>query len=342
MTSDEHRRLAERPIADARAFELFLQARQELRRYAVNRAVALIREAIRIEGETPPLMSQLTWAKVMQVRAGLARDRGLLEDAEREARELLVRVPDAPYGHSLLGHIAYERGQLPGAVHHCKLALAREPNDSDTLLIMCVSYAGAGRNSDARATAARMVACDPLAPHSWMASGFPHWFVGQPEQAIPDLRHALDIDPGNFITHWCLGYSYALVGRPADALRHAMTLDGIGTDVPYTRQLLALIDGLERRPQAALDRIASIDVASLDAHHRFHLAESFIVAGDHDRGLDLLEQSVEGFHPYPYMAEYCRFLDPVRESPRFAAVLATARARSETFARREAALGTSA
>lgn len=61
------------------------------------------------------------------------------------------------------------------------------------------------------------------------------------------------------------------------------------------------------------------------------LAESFIVAGDHERGLELLERSVEGFHPYHYMAEHCRVLDPVRGTPRFEAVLARARALVETF-----------
>ena len=91
--------------------------------------------------------------------------------------------------------------------------------------------------------------------------------------------------------------------------------------------------------QAALERIATVDVASLDAHHRFHLAETFIMAGAHDRGLDLLERSVEGFYPYPYMAEHCRFLDPVRDSPRFMAVLARARQQSESFMSRVAAIG---
>ena len=41
----------------------------------------------------------------------------------------------------------------------------------------------------------------------------------------------------------------------------------------------------------------------------------------------------------PYLAEHCRLLDPVRDSPRFKVVLATAKDRSETFVRREAALG---
>ena len=42
--------------------------------------------------------------------------------------------------------------------------------------------------------------------------------------------------------------------------------------------------------------------------------------------------------PYRYLLEYCPFLGPVRETPRFEAVLATARELVETFVPKEAAL----
>ncbi len=332
LTSDEHRRLAERPIADARAFELYLQARQELRRYAPERAAGLIHEAMRIEGETPPLLAQLASVKVMQMRAGVGRDRALLDEAEHEALRLLARVPDASYGHALLGQVEYERGNMPGAVHHCKRALERAPNDSDTLFTLLTSYIGAGQNAEARGVARRMVASDPLSPFSWVASGLPYWFVGEPERAIPDHRRALELDPRNLILNWCIGYTYALVGRLADAARHAQVLAEVGPDVPYTRQLLALIDGLEGRRQAALDRIVPLDVAPLDAHHRFHLAESFVAAGDLERGADLLEQAIEGgFYPYPFIDRHCPFLEPLRALPRFATLRARAQMRVEAF-----------
>jgi serine/threonine protein kinase/tetratricopeptide (TPR) repeat protein len=332
LSSDEHRRLAERPIGNPLAFELYLQARQELRRYAGDRAAALIREAIRIEGPTPPLMAFQAWARVWQVRTGVSPDRTPLDVAEREARELLVNEPDAPYGHSVLGHIEYERGRLPQAVHHLELALEKAPNDSDTILMLAITLIGAGQNEEGQAVAQRMMACDPLSPMSWMATGVPHWFVGRPERVIPDLQRGLEIDPHNFIVHWCIGYAFALMGRLTDAARHARALDDMGPDVPYTRQLLALVDGLEHRAEAARKRIGSLDTSSLDAHHLFHLAESFIVAGDRDRGLDLLERSASGFHPYLYVASFCRFLDPARGTPRFDAYLAAVRTRTESFA----------
>jgi serine/threonine protein kinase len=339
LSSDEQRSLGERLIADPRAFELYLRARQELRRYAIDSAVALVREAIRIEGETPPLLAMLAWAKVSLVRAGMSRDRSPLEEAEREARRLLESAPDAVYGRSLLGHIEYERGRLPEAVHHLKAALRREPNDSDTLFLLTVSYIGAGQNTDAQATAARLVACDPLSPLSWMALGIPEWFIGRAERSVPSLLKALELDPHTYIAQWTTGYAYALIGQIDDAERHARVLDGIGPDLPYTRQLRALIDGLRQRPHDALATLEGIDPSPLDAHQQFHLGEAFIAAGALDRGLELLEQAVSGFHPYPFMAEYCRFLDPVRHTPRFAQLLATAKAACDGFAQREAALG---
>jgi serine/threonine protein kinase/tetratricopeptide (TPR) repeat protein len=332
LTSDEHRRLAERPIANARAFELYLLARQELRRYAVDRAMAAIDEAMRIEGDTPPLLALRAWARVWQVRAGLSRDRQPLELAEREARELLARAPDASYGHSLLGHIEYERGRMPSAVHHLKRALDKAPNDSDTILMLAMTFVGAGQNREARTAAERMMACDPLSPMSWMATGVPRWFVGEPAAAIPDFHRALEIDPHNFIVHWCAGYTCAQLGKLEEARRHAGAMNTMGPDVPYTRQLLSLLDGLEGRPESARERIAAIDTAVLDAHHQFHLGESFIAAGDLDRGLSLLESSVSGFHPALYIEKFCRFLDPVRDRPRFAAYLAAARSRTDSFA----------
>ena len=338
LTSDEHRRLGERPISDVRAFELYLQARQEIRRYAPDRAIALTREAIRIEGETPPLLAVLTWTKVLQVRSSMARSRSLLDEADAEARQLLAQAPDAAYGHSLLGHIAYERGQLAEAVHHLKLALDREPNDSDALLMLGMTYVGAGQNALAQEATQRMMRCDPLSPLSWMAIGVPSWFVGRTAESVAPFERALEMDPRNFIVHWALGYALAMLGRVNEARRHAMTLNDLSADAAYTRQLLSLVDGLEGRSTSALERIAPLDVELLDAHHQFHLAESFIAAGAHDRGLELLERSVSGFYPYPFMSEYCRLLDPVRETPRFQAVLARAKDGVESFAARQAAL----
>jgi serine/threonine protein kinase len=333
LTSDEQRRLSEREIADPRAYELYLLARHEIRRYAIPRALSLVEEAIRIEGEVPLLRATRAWATLWQVRLGMAKDQSPLDDAERTARALLAERPDAAYGYSLLGHLEYERGRLLDAFRSFQRAIGLEPNDSDVLVMMTFTLQGAGQDEAAQAMALKLMQCDPLSPASWMAAGGPQWFVGRADRAVSDMLRGLEIDPDSFILHWCIGYAYALAGKMAEARCHGAELDRLFPGVPYAGQLLSLLDGLEGRREAALQRLAPINTAVLDAHQHFHLAESFIVAGDLDRGLDLLEGSNAGFHPYGYMAAHCRFLDPVRHLPRFQAILEQARVRTEAFRR---------
>jgi len=333
LTTDESRRLSERPIADPRAFELYLQARQEIRRYAIPRAVPLIEEAIRIEGETAPLRALRALATLWQVRLGMAPDQSPLDEAERAAQSLITERPDASYVHALIGNLNYERGNLLEALRHLRRAVELEPNDSDSLVMMVFTLVGAGQDDEAQALAPRLVQSDPLSAATWMAAGGPLWFVGRAAEGLPIMKRGLEIDPNNFIVHWTRGYACAVAGRLDEAKGHAAALRRLFDGGPYTRQLLALIDGLEGRHTAAREWLAPINIAILDPHQQFHLAESFLVAGDLEGGLELLERSNFGFHPYVYMAHHCRFLDPVRDTPRFQALLARAKERTEAFTR---------
>jgi hypothetical protein len=138
------------------------------------------------------------------------------------------------------------------------------------------------------------------------------------------------MDPESLIAHWTLGYGYALFGKPAEATQEAELMRAKAPDMPYTRQLLALLAALNGNNAAALKYLEG--VAGLDGHHKFHLAEAYAMAGAADPALDLLEQSVnEGFHPYPFIAEYCPFLAPLRAMPRFAALAARAQQLTAEF-----------
>ena len=63
------------------------------------------------------------------------------------------------------------------------------------------------------------------------------------------------------------------------------------------------------------------DVQLLDAHQKFHLAESFAVAGDTERALFLLEEAVDtGFHPGDFIAIHCPFFESLRGTTHFEAI----------------------
>ena len=326
LSSDEDRRLAHRSIENVHAFELYLQARQELRRYgaeSIDRGEALIRRAIEIEGETPPLQALLAWSQVALVRAGLAPDHSPLDTAAIVANALLTSAPEAPYGHSLLGFISYERGEIAAAVRHFHAALELEPNDADAMFYLGISYVSAGQTEEGAQTVAALMASDPLSPMAWLLAGLMPWWTGNVVDGLPKVIRCVEMDPGNLIAHWTLGYGYALAGDAAAASKEAEFMRERAPTMPYTTQLLALVQGMAGQRDAARTTLG--DVAGLDAHHNFHLAESFAMAGDTERAFTLLEEAVNGgFHPGEFIALHCPFLAPLRGSPRFERIAATA------------------
>ena len=334
LSSSEDARLGARRISDPRAFELYLEARNELRRYGASteRASLLLQRAVDIEGNTPPLRALGGFLEFSRIRGGSSPDRRPLDLVESEARSLIELVPDAPYGHSLLGFVAYERGRLPEAARHLTRALELEPTDADILFMLCITLQAAGQVEAARRLAARFHEADPLSPFAGAMLCVSEWFSGNIGRHVDALERSRDMDPDNPIMNWALGYTYALMGRVGAAARCAAWMRARAPQLPYTVQLASLVDGMEGRHREALDALAKVDLASLDAHHTFHIAESYAMAGDTARALALLEHAVDhGMYPYKFYAEYCPFTIPLRGSPEFDRIIAKAARRAEAF-----------
>ena len=332
LSSEEDRHLADRPIQDVRAFELFLQARQEIRRYNLDRAVALIHQAVEIEGPAPALRGLRAWAQVTQVRAGLNRDLQPLAEAEAEARALIVLVPDAAYGHELMGFINYERGRLRESVHSLYAALERDPTDTDAAFFLGIALMAAGQSEEAFVQSRRFSASDPLSPLAAMLSGVVAWFVGRPAEGLASSERAITLDPENRINRWTLGYHYALLGRWTDAAAQGQWLQQHAPLMPYTVQINALVAAAQGRKGEALEMLAQVDTAPLDGHHRFHLAEAFAMAGDLPRALNLFEQAVDSsFYPHQFFTSYCPFIEPLRGTPECERILAKAAQRVKEY-----------
>ena len=334
LTTSEDVRLAARPIQNARAFELYLEARAEMRRYgaSLDRARMLLDRAVEIEGESPPLRAMRAFLEFSKVRGGTAGDLRPLDTAESEARALIQLVPDAPYGHALLGFVGYERGQLKEAARHLTKAMELDPADPDVLFFLAITLQAAGQIEPARELAARFYAADPLSPFAAMLVSVAEWFAGRAGNRIEAIEAALEMDPQNPIIRWALGYTYALSGRTDDAVKHAAWMLEHAPTLPYTIQLASLLDGVHGRRAEALAALESLGSSVLDAHMKFHLSESYAMAGDTARALELLEWAVDhGFYTHEFFAKWCVFLEPLRGMPEFDRIIAKAARRVAEF-----------
>jgi serine/threonine protein kinase/tetratricopeptide (TPR) repeat protein len=334
LSASEDDRLAERPIKNPRAFELYLRAQVLVRRYgaSMDQVNALLDRAIEIEGLSPPLRALRAYLWVTQVRAGMSTDGVHLARAEAEARALMDLAPNAAYGYSLLGFISYERGALADTVRYLTKALERDGSDADALFFRGIALEAAGQGEAAIAAGRRFLQLDPLSPMAGVLLNSAHWFVGRPHEGLDAHAHGLVLDPENPIIHWSMGYTYALLGRVADARVQAQWMQAHVPQMPYTAQLVALVEGLAGQTVDARAALATLADMSFDGHITFHLSESFAVAGDIPAALRLLARAVDnGFYPHDYIAVHCPFLAPLRGMAGFDHIVARAAERVAAF-----------
>ncbi len=334
LSALEDARLAERPIRDVRAFELYLKAQELVRRYGAptERVFALLDRADEIEGPSLPLRALRAYTQVMQMRAGMRTDSRYLAEAESTARALLEEAPSAPYGHALLGFIAYERGDLPGAVRGLTNSLERDASDADARFFLGIALEAAGQNDAAIATGLRFRELDPLSPLAGMLLVSSYWFVGRPGERMDVLEQATKLDPENPILRWTLGYTHALLGHRDIAREHAEWMQTFAPRMPYSAQLMALVHTMEGRHDEALAALGTIDEMKFDAHLTFHLSEPYAMAGDTATALRMLEDAIEGgFYPADFIAIHCPFLAPLRGSAEFQRIAARAMQRVGEF-----------
>ncbi len=118
------------------------------------------------------------------------------------------------------------------------------------------------------------------------------------------------------------------------SLATAARLAEHATEFPYIAQLRGLVAATTgHRDEALAAILATVNEAMLDGHHPFHLAESYAMAGAHDKAIALLDRAVtRGFYPADYYARFCPFYEVLRGREDFARVVRRAQARVQTFA----------
>ena len=331
LSPQESAQLAARPLQDVRAFELYLKAREALAGYDVARAAPLIARAVDIAGRVPILRALEALSGIMQLRTGAVRTPELLADIEREARALIAETPDFAQGHALLGYLAYETGDPITAVQSLRRALALDPADGDIRFFLGIAHQAGGRENARMAQ--EWIALDPLSPLANILVAANSWFSGRLAEGLPYLEKAVRLAPAGLIFHWGLGNHYALMGRYGDAERQVAWLLEHAAQLPYTAQLHGLVKAATGRPAEALAILTTIDETLLDGHHTFHLGESYIMAGAHERGIALIDRAITmGFCTVEYLERICPFYQAVRGREDFTRLVEHARRRAAEFA----------
>ena len=337
LSTDEERRLAERPIANVHAYECYLRARQEgwrWRKDAIDHAIQLLHNGLEIVGDNAGLYAALGLAHLQYMNAGIDVGERPLQEAEACAQKVFALEPASASGLQLRGWIHYSRGRIQEAVRDLKAALEIDANNPDTLGLLGNCYLISGKVAAARPLVERLLAVDPLTPLNRCMPGFVDMMDGNFAAAVEPYRQMFEMDPGNPMAR--LFYIWILIlNRRTDAV--GAILEAFPPEVRDTVParlaffLANAFAGSSDGVDATLTPEVEAAATATDLFSRF-LAQGYALAGMPERALYWLEIAVgRGFINYPFLAQHDPFLQSLRAHPRFLQLMETVRDRWERF-----------
>ena len=273
------------------AFDLYLQAHaiplQDEASY--ERHIQLLEQALAIDPDYVGALNTLAIAYGMQASFGLVPS----EQGYKRARDLAHKVLsiDSENSQALtqLADIAlrYE-GNLSLSAQYMQRALNTGVNDLNNLNMAEDIAKSLGRMDDAVAINEYIIARDPLQSIAYSQAGIAYQQAGLLEKSISANRTALEIEPGQNITHFTSGVSLLLQKRAQIALAE-MKLEPFE---PFRLFGLALAHH-SLGDKAESDAALAETVAKYDKDAAYNIAYIHAWRGETDKAFQWLDKAIE-------------------------------------------------
>ena len=338
LSPPEDRELAERPIADVRAFEYYQRARQEYYRYSsegMAAARALAEHGLAVVGPNEALYGILGTVHAWSATVLGGDEATTLREAEACARRAFELNPGSAQGLSIMGQVAYRRGQPGEAVRLLTQACAADPNNPDAMHQLAGAYLLGGRVGPMRDVLTRLVELDPLTASNHCLLGLSYSFGGDPEGALPSHRRAVELDPRSTICRVCEAVALVAAGRETAATAQFEWLERQPADDSLAAVAVRFRRGLTGIRAAVLSppRAAERAMAESDEYWSYLMASAYALVGESDQALDWLEHAVRvrGWVDHVFFSRHDKFIGSLRSDRRFHELMASARERYDRF-----------
>ena len=336
LTPEEEQRLETRAIADVRAFELYLRARQlnlQFTEPALETAMQLVDRASAIEGESPVLLG-LKAALLQNLFNIGARGPEALAEATVTADRALAADPNLAQALVARALLESNRPRVDSALvlRLLRWACDVEPNP-DAAMWLAVFLSETGRPELAVPFGRRARQLDPVTPVAAAAEAFPFVFAGRAASGLSLSRSAVERDPHDSVTRFFHGVFCAVSGELGEAKAHLDVVKdsawGMLAEL-YRRAWAGDVQGLHRQlaePYLVLH-------TDIDEQNAWFAAQALTIAGEHDEAMRRLRHAAErGFVNARFVSEIDQLLAPLRTHQDFPALVAFMERRATEIAR---------
>jgi TolB-like protein/thioredoxin-like negative regulator of GroEL len=337
LSADEDRMMAERPLDDVRAYELYLRALDKSRQMseaAIDGAIEDLERGLEIVGENALIYAAMGYAYWQYANIG-ARTFGEIESKVEACVEKVFELePESVDGYMLLFRLEMHRRNTDRQVEYLKKVLEHDPQNSDALKWLAFTCVENARMEIAGKILGTIERNDPLDPSLPISKSYMHCASGRFDLALETLEESADTEINDMKKRLLYAMIFIYTDRPENASREVEALE---RDLPgsYLARLMRLFLDAYEGEKASVEGIMTPDFAAAtrqDSQYSTTVAAAYAVLGENDEALDWLENAIDGgFNNYIFFSQHDPFLKRLRKEERFKELMKQAKAKCDRF-----------
>ncbi len=336
LDAEDDRSLAERSIADVRAYELYLRARQGIYTFSkegLESAQRHLQRALEIAGENAVLFFQLAHVHYQIWNAGVRLDEEDLRLAQEYADRALVLDPHSPDHLCIRGLLEVTGGNAARGLAYFEAALERDPAHADALAWYPGIAGFMGLEVETNAKLEQLRRIDPLNPFALAIRIFLEINVGRFASALELALRTRKARPAEPFVEGGYAYALALNGRPREAV--VVIRDYFGSKQDMLARIFSALGCAFEHDRDGVLRLLDRDFkrwAEKDFQYSEWAAQALAQVDECEQAFEWLENSVEhGNINYPYLSEYDPFLAKLRGQPQWEVLMKRVKHEWERF-----------
>ena len=340
LSEADQQQLAKGSTGNPEAYQLYLKGKyytNKFTRDGFSKGIDYFNQAIAIDPNYGLAYNGLAFNYINQDDWFLRPSEAAPKAKEAAERALAIDESDADAHLSLAIVAHWYEWDWAAAEREFKRAIELNPKNSDIYGYYSWFLASMGRNDQALAEAKRGQQADPLSLLANFGPGSISVFTRQWDQAIEQLRSAIELDPNYWFDHCFLGRAYEQKGKLPEAIaefQRALELEKDNTEIWSGLGHAYALSGNRAEAQKVLDHLKELSAHSYVAP--YNVAVIYAGLGEKDQAFAWLEQAYKerSYLLAVYLTTDAR-LDNLHSDPRFSTSAGVSVCRSDWTLRSE-------
>jgi eukaryotic-like serine/threonine-protein kinase len=293
---------------NSQAYDLYLRSLAVPHDPGPNKqAIAMLEESVKLDPSYAPAWERLSTRKYYE---------GLYEESEADSERALALDPNLVEAAAGLIVLRTEKGDLNGAYDEARDLVRRRPDNASAQFILGYVYRYAGLLDDAAEQCEKAYALDPK-DYGLRSCGITFELLGKYDRA----RDFFHLDAGSVWVVANMGDILLHEGKAEEALQNYKQSEMLGARNGGSRELeLFLRHQSGPEPRAAAQQTESNVMSERDPEPKYWAATEMSYIGQNDVALRLLRRAVEQNYCQVYGLDHDPLLTNLRGDPEFATI----------------------